>query len=311
MRSRVGIEGIVAAVHTPFRADGQLAPEVVPMQAAFMAANGVQSVFVSGTTGECHSLTCTERLRLLEEWAVAGRANDLTVIAHVGSNAIDDARALARKAGELGLAGISAMAPFYFRPATVEALVDWCAAIAAEAGAVPFYYYDIPSMTGVALPVDEFLRRGERRIPSLAGAKFTNRDLVAYRRCLDVGDGRFDLPWGSDEALLGALATGARGAVGSTYNWAGRLFADLMEAFARGDLVEARRLQSISIAMVDVLSSVGYMGASKALMGRLGVPVGPARAPIDNPSDDQMDAVIDQLHALGFAAWGARRTGFV
>ena len=29
----------VAATHTPFRDDGSLAPEVVPIQAAFLAAN--------------------------------------------------------------------------------------------------------------------------------------------------------------------------------------------------------------------------------------------------------------------------------
>ena len=49
---------LVAAVHSPFHADGSLAPEVVPVQAAFLAANGIRTVFITGTTGECHSLTC-------------------------------------------------------------------------------------------------------------------------------------------------------------------------------------------------------------------------------------------------------------
>ena len=40
----------VAATHSPFRADGALALEVVPIQAAFLAANGVRTVFVSGPT---------------------------------------------------------------------------------------------------------------------------------------------------------------------------------------------------------------------------------------------------------------------
>jgi N-acetylneuraminate lyase len=296
----------VAAVHSPFHADGSLAPEAVATQAAFLAANGIRSVFITGTTGECHSLTCDERLALYEAWAEAGPANGLAVIAHVGGNAIGDARALARRARERGFAAISTLAPSYFKPPTLADLIEFCAAIAAEAPDLPFYYYEIPSMTGVSLPVERFLAEAPARIPNLAGVKFTNLNLISYRRCLDVAGERFDLPWGSDEALLGALATGARGAVGSTYNWAPGLYTALLDAFTRGDLGEARRLQSISIAMVDAINATGFMGTSKALMARLGVPVGPARSPLGNPSRAEIDALVLRLDELGFGQWGAK-----
>ena len=78
-----------------------------------------------------------------------------------------------------------------------------------------------------------------------------------------------------------------------------------MRAFNRGDLDEARRLQSLSIAMIDAIAATGFMGTAKALMGRLGVPVGPARPPLGNPTADQVDAVMARLGELGFAEWGA------
>jgi N-acetylneuraminate lyase len=296
---------LVTATHSPFTARGSVAIEVVPIQASFLAANGIRTVFITGTTGESHSLTRDERIALYEAWAAAGPAHGLTVIAHVGSNSIDDARAFARSAGELELAAIAALAPSYFKPDNMDALVEWCRAVAAEAPDLPFYYYDIPSFTGVSLPIERFLVAASPRIPNLAGVKFSNPDLVSYRRCLDVEDGRFDLPWGIDEALLAALATGARGAVGSTYNWAPKLYLDLISAFARADFDEARRLQSLSIAMVDAIAATGFMGTSKALMARLGVPVGPARPPLDNPDDRQVDALLVRLCELGFDEWGA------
>ncbi len=296
---------LVPAAHSPLHADGSLAPEVVPAQASFFAANGVGTVFVTGSTGECHSLTCTERLALYDAWGAAGPAHGLAVIGHVGGNSVEDAKVLARRASQVGLSAVSAMAPSYFKPGTVRDLVDWCSVIAAEAPDLPFYYYDIPSLTGVSLPMERFLIEGGARIPNLAGIKFTNPDLVSYRRCLDAAGSRFDLPWGVDEALLGALATGARGGVGSTYNWAPKLYADLIAAFDRGDLPEARRLQSISIAMIDAVASTGYMGTAKALMVRLGVPVGPARAPLSNPTASQVDALVARLRELGFEQWGA------
>lgn len=297
---------LVAAVHSPFDANGTLAPDAVAIQASFLASNGIRTVFITGTTGECHSLTCEERLTLFDAWADAGPANRLAVIGHVGGNSIEDARRLARLARQRGFAAISTLAPSYFKPATLADLVDWCAIIAAEAPDLPFYYYDIPSMSGVSLPVDRFLVEAPARIANLAGVKFTNLDLVSYRRCLDVAGNRFDLPWGTDEALLAALATGARGAVGSTYNWAPRLYNELCDAFTRGDLDEARRLQSISIAMIDAIAATGFMGTAKALMCRLGVPVGPARAPLSNPTPAQVDALISRLDNLGFGQWGAR-----
>ena len=300
---------LVAAVHSPFHADGGIAPEVVPVQASFVAANGIRTVFITGTTGECHSLTCDERLALYDGWADAGPANGLAVIGHVGGNSIEDTKRLARRARERKFDAISTLPPSYFKPATLTDLIDWCATVAAEAPDLPFYYYDIPSMSGVSFPIDRFLSEASVRIPNLAGVKFTNLDLVSYRRSLDVAGDRFDLPWGTDEALLAALATGARGAVGSTYNWAPRLYANLIDAFTRGDLDEARRLQSVSIAMIDAIAATGFMGTAKALMGRLGVPVGPARSPLTNPTPDQIDVLLSRLDDLGFRQWGANSLG--
>ena len=42
-------------------------------------------------------------------------------------------------------------------------------AIAAAAPDLPFYYYDIPALTGVSLPIDRFLVAAAPRIPNLVG----------------------------------------------------------------------------------------------------------------------------------------------
>lgn len=296
---------LVAATHTPFHADGSLAPEVVPLQARFLAENGTRTVFITGSTGESHSVTCEEKLEIYAAWATVAPRFGLAVIAHVGSNCLEDSKLLARHAESLGFAAISALAPSYYKPAGLSGLIDCCAAIAAEAPGTPFYYYDIPALTGVTLPMETFLREAPERIPNLAGIKFTNPDLVSYRRSLDAAGTRFDLPWGVDETLLAALATGARGGVGSTYNWAPRLYQNLISAYQAGNLDEARRLQSLSIAMIDAIAATGFLGTAKALMARLGVPVGPARLPLGNPSPAQVDALMQRLDALGFAQWGA------
>ncbi|QJE94918.1 dihydrodipicolinate synthase family protein [Luteolibacter luteus] len=306
MTLRPALQELVAATHSPFHEDGSLAPEVVPLQAAFLAANGIRTVFITGSTGESHSLSCAEKLSLYQAWVPAAKASGLRVIAHVGGNCLEDAKVLARAAGTHGFAAISALSPSYYKPASLAALIDCCAAIAAEAPGTPFFYYDIPALTGVSFPMERFLLDAPARIPTLAGIKFTNPDLVSYRRTLDVAGDRFDIPWGVDEMLLAALATGARGGVGSTYNWAPGLYHALIAAFEGGNLEEARRLQDISIAMIDAMASIGFLGAAKALMLRLGVPVGPVRLPFGNPDARQVDALIRRLDELGFQEWGAK-----
>ena len=133
--------------------------------------------------------------------------------------------------------------------------------------------------------------------------KFTNPDLMAYQLCLRADKGRWDVPFGCDEFLLSALALGAKGAVGSTFNFVAPLYTRLIAAFQRGDLATAQEEQFRSVQLIQLLVGYGYMGAAKAVMGMLDVPVGPARLPNSNLSAEQVTQLRCQLDAMGFFEW--------
>jgi N-acetylneuraminate lyase len=297
------LAGLVAATHTPFHRDGVLNLAVVETQARHLLASRVATVFIGGSTGECHSLSLEERRDLAQRWAEVARGTALRLVVHVGSNCLADARALAAQAQQLGAVAISALAPSYFKPRSLEGLVACCADVAAAAPETPFYFYDIPALTGVHFPMADFLAEAQPHIPTLAGLKFTNPDLMAYQLCLRADGGKWDVPWGLDEALLGALAVGGRGAVGSTYNFAAPIYHRLLAAFERGDLPAAREEQFRSVRLVQLLARYGYMGAAKATLALLGVDVGPARLPHSNPSPEQITKLRQDLEALGFFDW--------
>lgn len=300
------LTGLVAATHTPFHADGSLRLEMIERQAAHLLAAGVRLAFIGGSTGESHSLTVDERRQLAQRWAEVTRGSDLNFVVHVGSNCLADARGLAAQAEALGALAISALAPSYFKPATLDTLIGCCADVANAAPHTPFYFYDIPSLTGVSLSMPDFLERAPERIPTLAGLKFTNSDLMSYQFCLRTGGGRFDVPYGTDEWLLAALVLGAKGAVGSTYNFAAPVYLRLMAAQARGDLETARNEQFRSAQLVKILVKRGFMGSAKALMKILGVDVGPARLPNTTLPPDQADALEADLDEIGFFGWIGR-----
>src|SRR5688572_17567701 len=144
------LHGLVTATHTPFHADGSLNLSIVDVQAAHLLKNNIGFAFIGGTTGESHSLSLDERLALAQRWADVTRGTGLRVIVHVGSNCLADARALAAQAQRLGAVAISALAPSYFKPRFLDVLIACCAEIASAAPETPFYYYDIPALTGVS-----------------------------------------------------------------------------------------------------------------------------------------------------------------
>ncbi|MFO0960043.1 MAG: dihydrodipicolinate synthase family protein [Isosphaeraceae bacterium] len=290
---------LVAATHAPFLDDGTLNPGVVDRLAEHLQSNGVNAVFINGTTGESHSLTVEERLALADRWCSVVRGTSIRVVVHVGTNCLADARTLAAQAQSLGASAISAHAPAYFRPDSAEMLAACCGQIADAAPETPFYFYDIPSMTGVNVAYPMFLDRAADRMPSFAGVKFTNPDLVAYQRALAWRAGRADLPWGNDETLLAALALGASGAVGSSYNVAAPLYRRLMGAFERGDVGSARAEQLRSVRLVDTLSAFGYMAACRAFLEMQGVPIGPPRLPHRRLDPDQAHRLREALESIG------------
>ena len=297
------LTGLVAATHTPFTADGSLNLPVVEKQAAHLVATGVTAAFINGTTGESHSLTVDERLSLADRWSAVTRGTALKLIVHVGANALKDAATLAAQAEKLRAHAVAALAPSYFQPRSIDTLIACCREITRAAPATAFYHYDIPGMTGVSLPMPDFLAAASDRLPTLAGVKFSNPDLMAYQKCLHFNNNHFDIPWGTDEYLLAALALGARGAVGSTYNFAAPIFTRMITAFNNNDLPTARTEQYRAVQLIDLLASFGYMPAAKATMSFLGVDVGPARLPHPPLAPAQTTQLRTALENLGLFNW--------
>ena len=299
--------GLVAAPFTPFHADGSLNLDVIPAYARFLRDNGVGAAFVCGTTGEGLSLTLEERLRIAERWV--GCADDrLRVIVHVGHTCLADARTLTAHAAKIGASAVSALTPCFFKPRNNAEVVNWCEAVASAAPMLPFYYYNIPSMTGIDYPVVDFLAQAQSRIPSLAGVKYTHENLPDYKACVAFAQGRYDILFGRDELLLEGTDAGALGAVGSTYNYAAPLYLRLLAARAAGRATEARTLQDTAIKMIAICNAIGvtHLAASKALMAMLGIDCGPVRLPLAQPEATQLATLRTRLNEIGFFDFAGR-----
>lgn len=291
---------LIAPPPTPFNDKGQIDLRQIDKMAAHLSSTGVSGVFLCGSTGEGMSLSVRERMEIAEAWADVAPVHGLRTIAQVGANSQRDAIDLAAHAGGLGLDAISAHAPCYFRPQSVGHLVAFFAPVAAAAADTPFYYYDIPQLTGVDLPTAKFLEVAPVEIPSLAGVKYTNPNLAQLQECMRVDNGRFDIFFGCDEALLAGYALGSRSAIGSTYNYMALHAHRVVQAFDQGEFGLARTLQMKIVETVNILSEYGYLVAAKAVMQFYDIDCGGVREPLQGLDASQRGEIIQRLVDIGF-----------
>jgi N-acetylneuraminate lyase len=293
------LEGLIAATFTPFTPDGKLNLPMVPDLARSLKKHKVSGAFICGTTGEGSSLTFDEKEVLIEAWSKHQSA-DFKIIAMLAGTSQAEAVALAKQARDHQLYGMAVTAPFYFRPSSVDQLVDYLKPIAAAAPELPLYFYYIPLLTKVELSMVSFLERVDGQIPNFAGIKYTHHDLMEFSLCRKAVGGKYDIMWGWDETLLAGFAMGAKAAVGSTYNYAAPLYLKLIEALKANKLKDARILQEKSIGFIKLLGQYGGPGTGKAIMKLCGLNCGEFRAPVSNLSENQLKELKKELEAMNF-----------
>lgn len=301
------LKGLIAAPFTPMNPDGSLALELIPGYYALLKDNDVSGAFICGSTGEGVSLSTAEKKLVAEAWANCTQKDPhFKVMTLVGGTSVADSCELAAHAAQCGLYGVAFTAPFYFKPASVEVLADTCAQVAAAAPQLPFYYYHIPVLTGVGFSMKSLLQQVHGRIPNFAGVKYTHEDFMDYLSCLGFEGGSYDMLWGRDENMLAALALGAKGAVGSTYNYAAPLYLALIHAYETGDMEMARYLQLQSIKLIELLGKFGGISTGKAYMRKLGFDCGGFRLPVCNMSDEQYALFSAEVDSLQFDTYCSR-----
>jgi N-acetylneuraminate lyase len=292
------IQGLIAAAYTPMYADGSINLQVIAQLASHYQQAGLQGAFVCGTTGEFTSLRVDERKAIAETW-IAARVPSLKVLVHCGDDCLDHACELASHAQQHGADSVAAMAPRFFKP-DIEQLIAYLGQIAKAASHLPFYYYHTPASTGLTFTAYDILEHAADRIPNLAGIKFTHENLMDYRLCLEMQQGRYDMLFGRDEMFLAAWATGAKGGVGSTYGFAYEAYQRIMNSLAIGNLAEAQVQQGRVCRLIALMKRYRGLVAAKAMMGLLAVDCGPVRQPLKQLNLSECDQLSEELHRIGW-----------
>jgi N-acetylneuraminate lyase len=286
------LAGLYAALPTAFAQDFAYDGPAQAAVARHAVGLGLEGVFVGGSTAEVHGLTLAERAAQLAD-VVEAVSSTTRCIAHVGAMRMEDALSLTKTAADLGCAAVASTPPFYSpfsaadRRRFFERLI--------EESPIPVFLYHIPSLTGVALPHAELLDL--LALPGIVGMKLSSDDIGLVQKAKTRLPEKLVL-FGSDNLLLPALAAGADGGVGSTYNLFGRRIVALRDAVQAGDLPRARQLQAEINTGIDALVEAGVFPALKAGLAFMGVPCGACRPPARALDEAATARLRDQLAPL-------------
>lgn len=292
------LTGLIAAPHTPFNTDSSVNYPVIDQIAEHLIEQGVNGVYICGTTGEGIQCSVGERKQIAERWVAASHGK-LSITLHTGALSIADSLELSRHAETLDIFATSVIGPCFFKPGSVEDLVEYCRIVAAAAPSKGFYYYH-SGMSGLNLDMEKFLLEASDSIPNLSGIKFNSGDMYEFQRCLRVNNGQFDIPFGVDEFFPAGLACGSVGAVGSTFNYAAPLYHRLIDSFNRGDHQDVAVCMDKVITIIRVLVQYGGVAAGKLAMQLHGIDVGDPRRPLRPMTAGQKKDALEKFRAADF-----------
>jgi len=295
--------GLVAAPFTPMDKKGNLNTDLIPRYYEFLEKNGVVGAFINGSTGEGPSLTQKEAHRQASKWTEClKKGGKVRIINLVGGTSLNECIENAIFSYESGLSAIAVLPPYYYKTADENVLAEFCTRIGESVPYMPLYFYHIPDLTGIYIPMIRFLEKISAMLPNFAGIKYSNEDFMDFLTCLNYRDGVYDILWGLDECLLPALALGCEGCVGSTYNYAAPLYHKLVKEFNAGNLEEAQRIQQLSINIISLLGKYGGLGTGKAFMRYVGIDCGEFRLPVKNLTSKMYEDFVKDVELLKMSA---------
>ena len=290
---------VLTAMLTPFKPDGSLDVDGAKQLARHLVEHGSDGLVVCGTTGESPTLTHDEKMTMFS--TVKEEVGDeAVVIAGTGTYDTAESIELTKEAGALGVDACLTVTPYYSRPPQ-NGLIAHYEAIA-DASSVPLMLYDIPGRTGRRVERPTLMRLAEHdNIVAVKDAIGDASETARIRVELDArGFSDFEIYSGDDPLLLPHLASGAIGIVSVCSHLVGPQIKQIFDAWGDGKVEEAKR---IFLELQPLLTTIMTLTASpipvKAAAGMLGLPAGPPRLPLVEPTPDESAAIRSALEVAG------------
>lgn len=266
--------GLIPPMVTPLASPSTLDEASTEKMVRHLLDGGVDGIFLLGTTGEGPHLPYAVREALVRKVCSVVKRN-VPVLVSITETDIEDALRFAVKCKRLGASGVVAAPPYYFK-LTQDECVAWYLELA-DRLPLPLVVYDMPAHTDTVIEPVTIAKIAAH--PNVAAMKDSSSIIALfnkYRVALEPFKDRFSLFMGPDEAMGEAALLGADGGVCTGANLWPRTFKKMYEAAVRGDVVEVKRLQTITTTSSYLLyglgqGQIGFLKGVKAALSEMGL----------------------------------------
>lgn len=296
------LDGLHVALVTPFAADGSVDHGALAALADELISRGVQGLVPCGSTGEAATLTHDEHIDVIRTTVEAARGR-VPVIAGTGSNSTDEAIQLTRAAAEVGADAALLIAPYYNKPSQDGLFAHFKAV--AEAGGLPIMLYNIPGRTGISISPETIGRLAD--VPGIVGVKDASGSLDWTWDVMRRVPPSFRVSAGDDAMLVPLLALGGCGVISVAGHLVPETMLAILDAWQRGDVAEARRLQLTIHDLERALFLETNPGPIKEALWMTGrIPHPDLRLPLVRPGKATQATLRNVLATLGLPTDGPR-----
>ena len=292
-------EGIIPALYACYDDNGAVSIERTKALTQWFIDQGVNGLYVGGSSGECIYQTKDERKAVLEAVMEVAKGK-ITIIAHIACNNTAESCELAAHAENLGVDAIASIPPIYFK-LPPYAIAKYWNDMSAAAPNTEFIIYNIPQLAGVALTTG--LLNEMMKNPMVVGVKNSSpatQDIQMWRDEAIKQNREFVVFNGPDEQLISGLVMGACGGIGGTYGAMPKLYVELYRCVKAGDLAKALEIQNDCCRIIYKLCSGHgnmYGMIKEVLRINEGIDCGSVRLPLAEMIESD-DAIAQEAAAM-------------
>jgi len=279
---------LLTAMVTPFDAKGSVDYVQAKKLAKALLDSGSDGLVISGTTGECPTLTREEKLHLFAE-VKSAVGNRGIVIAGTGNYNTAESIELTKEAEKAGVDGCILVVPYYNRP-TQDGLYEHFKAIA-EATSLPCILYNVPSRTVTSLSAETCIKLSQ--IDNIVGVKEASANLEQIAKIIQGARKDFLVYSGNDSDTFPILCLGGYGIISVISHLVGLQFKQMIDDYIQGKIGKAAATHRNLLPLVNAMFVVANPIPVKYALNHLGFFVGKPRLPLTEP-DEKSRAVIEQ-----------------
>lgn len=266
--------GACTALVTPFL-DGKVNYPMVEQLLRRQIDAGINAVVLCGTTGESPTVSDEEKIELFRR-AKDYCGDSCTIIAGTGSNSTAHAVELSKAAEAVGVDALLVVAPYYNK-GNPEGLFSHYLSIA-HAVRIPIIIYNVPTRTGVDIPVSVYKRLSS--VPNIAGVKEASADITKITRIKRECSPDFCIWSGNDDQIVPVISLGGQGVISVVSNVCPVETAAMARAALDGDFDTAAALQCQLSTLIELLFCEVNPIPVKAAMRYIGFDCGGCRLPL-------------------------------